>query len=193
METRGSRTNRERGIDDGKVDQLCIESTSSTRYYGGQTKYRGVTGHGIPCSGSRSRKTRPSARANNDGEASIVLQVIESSLPSDACSTRSLLLHLFASLVPFFPSIPSLLQAPSSLRFLLFLSAFLASRSLSLLPPLTKISRNLLTSRTRFLEKIGAFRFYVLRPPLWLLLGFFLYLLVGFLRAYSLGWRERKG
>lgn len=193
METRGSWTDRERGIDDGKVDQLCIESTSSTRYYGGQTKYRGVTGHGIPCSGSRSRKTRPSARANNDGEASIVLQVIESSLPSDACSTRSLLLHLFASPVPFFPSIPSLLQAPSSLRFLLFLSAFLASRSLSLLPPLTKISRNLLTSRTRFLEKIGAFRFYVLRPPLWLLLGFLLYLLVGFLRAYSLGWRERKG
>lgn len=140
METRGSRTNRERGIDDGKVDQLCIESTSSTRYYGGQTKYRGVTGHGIPCSGSRSRKTRPSARANNDGEASIVLQVIESSLPSDACSTRSLLLHLFASPVPFFPSIASLLQAPSSLRFLLSLSAFLASRSLSLLPPLTKIS-----------------------------------------------------
>lgn len=193
METRGSRTDRERGIDDGKVDQLCIESTSSTRYYGGQTKYRGVTGHGIPCSGSRSRKTRPSARANNDGEASIVLQVIESSLPSDACFTRSLLLHLFASPVPFFPSIPSLLQAPSSLRFLLFLSTFLASRSLSLLPPLTKISWNLLTSRTRFLEKIGAFRFYVLRPPLWLLLGFLLYLLVGFLRAYSLGWRERKG
>lgn len=189
METRGSRTDRERGIDDGKVDQLCIESTSSTRYYGGQTKYRGVTGHGILCSGSRSRKTRPSARANNDGEASIVLQVIESSLPSDASSTRSLLLHLFASPVPFFPSIhpsiPSLLQAPSSLRFLLFLSAFLASRSLSLFPPLTKISWNLLTSRTRFLEKIGAFRFYVLRPPLWLLLGFLLYL-VGFLRAYSL-------
>ena len=129
METRGSRTDRERGIDDGKVDQLCIESTSSTRYYGGQTKYRGVTGHGILCSGSRSRKTRPSARANNDGEASIVLQVIESSLPSDASSTRSLLLHLFASPAPFFPSIhPSPLFSKLLLPFVSYFSYRHSSR-----------------------------------------------------------------
>lgn len=117
---------RARRLDDGsKVGIVEAAGRNNSgyrrrcRYYGRQTKYRGVTGHGIRCSGSQTRKTRPSARANNDDEASIVLQVIESSLlfsssaptlrPSDLARR---LLFFFASLL----FLPLVRRRPSPYR-----------------------------------------------------------------------------